>query len=137
MSRVHSRGGERTITQHGGVERRRGRRANVQVPLRIRRVDTAKPEDFREQVASNVSLAGAYFEAAEGHPYTVNDLVMAAVTVPEGQRREFPFTRLAGRGRVVRIHELGGKAPDGRKRYGVALEFGEDLTALTAIPSRG
>ena len=123
--------------QSSSVERRRGRRANVQVPLRLRRMDSPKPGDFHEQVASNVSLAGAYFETGEGHPFAVNEFVTASVTVPEPQRREFPFTRLAGRGRIVRVKELGEKGPDGRKRFGVALEFGEDLTALTAIPSRG
>ena len=81
--------------------------------------------------------AGVYFETEEGHPYTSNDIVLASVSVPEERTREFPFTRLAGRGRVVRVEEIAPRGESGRKRFGIALEFGQDLTALSAIPSRG
>ena len=78
-------------------------------------------------------MAGVYFETDDGE-FEVNEVVMTSVSIPETQRRGFPFTRLAGQGRVVRVSELAG---DGRKKYGIALEFGNDLTALTSIPSRG
>lgn len=118
------------------VELRRGKRASIQAPLLIRRPG-AHSAPSREEVAENVSLAGVYFETEEGHPYASNDIVMASVSVPEERSREFPFTRLAGRGRVVRIEEIAARGESGRKRFGIALEFGEDLTALSAIPSRG
>ena len=84
-------------------------------------------------MATNISLAGVYFETHAGDAYAVNDVVMTSVSIPASSTREFPFTRLAGRSRVVRVRELPADKSGG-KRYGVALQFGEDLTALTTIP---
>lgn len=118
------------------VERRRGRRANIQAPLLVRRIGTQGPEPFAGEVTKNISLAGVYFETDEGKRYAVNDVVVTSVAIPESQRREFPFTRVAGRSLVVRVNELGQPAVSGGKQFGIALEFGEDVTALTAIPAR-
>ena len=118
------------------IERRRGRRVELQAPLLIRRAAAPSAESASEQVTGNVSLAGVYFETEEG-AYRVNDLVTASVSVPETQRRGFPFTRVAGRCRVVRVSELPGTSPTGRKRFGVALEFGNDAVVLTASPPWG
>ena len=85
-------------------------------------------------MTSNLSLAGAYFETEQPTGLTLNSQVMASVAIPEADRRAFPFTRLAGRGRIVRIDEL--PPHDRSPRYGVALEFNEDLTTLTATPPR-
>ena len=119
------------------TERRRGRRVNVQASLKVRRMGTEQPEPFTEEVTHNISLAGVYFETDEANAFAVNDTVMASVSIPEPKTREFPFTRLAGRSRVVRVEELPKTDPSGRKRVGIAIEFGEDMTALTAIPPRG
>jgi hypothetical protein len=120
----------------GGSERRRGKRIMVQAPVQIRRIENDKPAPFRQEVATNVSLAGVYFETAAPEGYQVNEIVLTSVSVPESSTREFPFTRLAGRSRIVRVLELPGQE-QGQKRYGIALEFGDDLTALTALPVRG
>ena len=122
--------------QQGSVERRRGRRIDLQAPLLIRRIGTQEPGLFKEQRTENLGLAGVYFETDDGD-FQVNEAVMTSVSIPESQRRGFPFTRLAGQGRVVRVKALAGASGDGQKKYGVALEFGNDLTALTSIPSRG
>lgn len=115
------------------VDRRRGRRIDLRAPVMIRRLsEGAAP--FTSETCHNVSLAGLYFETdAE---YQVNDLVITSVSIPEAHTRNFPFTRLAGKSRVVRILELTPQPPQ-HKRIGVALEFGDDLTALTALPARG
>ena len=131
------RGGESEDMPLGSVERRRGRRINLQAPLLIRRIGTHAPESFREETIMNISLAGIYFETEQPDSLTANDVVMTSVSVPETQRREFPFTRLAGRSRVVWIKELPQQEPEGRKRFGIAIEFGNDVTALTSIPPRG
>lgn len=123
--------------QQGSVERRRGRRAHVRAPVTIRRVGARDPASAREEVSANISLAGVYFETEHGDQYAVNDVVTAAVVVPGQDTRQFPFRRLSGRTRVVRVHELSPEASGGRRRFGVALEFGDDVTALTAIPSSG
>lgn len=121
----------------GNIERRRGRRVNLGAPLLIRRLGDGQPGPFKQQVAKNVSLAGVYFETESDERYAINDACIASVSVPEVQRREFPFSRVSGPGRVVRVTELPPQAPSGKKRLGIALEFGDATTALTATPPRG
>lgn len=118
------------------IDRRRGRRVSLQVPLQLRRSGSQGPESPQEHFTKNVSLAGVYFETDQAGALQENDLIFASVTIPETQRRQFPFTRVAGRSRVVRVSELPALS-EGRKRIGVALEFGEHTTALTATPPRG
>ena len=123
--------------ERGSVDRRRGKRANLEVPLSIRRVEADRSKPFQEEVTKNISLVGLYFETEHGDQYTMNEMVTASVAVPDQQTRQFPFRRLSGRTRVVRVNELPSGTPSGRRRFGVALEFGDDVTALTAIPSPG
>lgn len=118
--------------QLGRAERRRGRRADVQAPLMVKPATGSGGVPFQQETAQNVSLAGVYFETDQ--PYRINDAVIASVSIPAAQTRSFPFTRLAGRSRVVRVNELPDSQAGGRRRFGVALEFGDDLTALTALP---
>jgi len=127
-----SKGGEERMQ----VERRRERRVNLQAPLLIRRLGAQEATSAHEHVTQDVGLAGAYFETDAGRAYTVNEMVTASVSIPESEWRDFPFTRLAGRSRVVRVHELPAPKSEPRERIGVALEFSRDMTALTAIPMR-
>jgi hypothetical protein len=117
--------------KQGTAERRRGRRVTLDAPLLLR----SDGQSSSQHHTSNLSLVGAYFETAAPGPLAPNAQVTASVSIPEPERRTFPFTRLAGRGRVVRIDEL--PPQDGSPRYGVALEFSNDLTALTAVPPWG
>ena len=116
------------------VERRRGRRVGIEAPLVIRRLsgsDTAP----REETTKNISLAGVYFEAEQEPAFSVGEVVTASVSIPPAQTRTFPFTRLTGRSQVVRVLELPREAREGQgTRYGVALEFGDDVIALAALP---
>lgn len=115
-------------------ERRRGRRAAVQAPVLIRRMDAWASGAFREETTQDVSLLGVSFRTAEATAYAVNDLVIASVSIPESQAREFPFARLAGRARVARVQALApSQTPDGQP-IGVALEFSPNVTALTVVP---
>ena len=119
-----------------GVERRRGRRVSLQAPILIRRPAGPPAAAGEERAVGNISLAGAYFET-ERPDYAVNEVVIASIAAPETERREFPFTRLAGRGRIVRVQPLApGPASGGTPRFGVAVEFGADVTALTTFPTR-
>ncbi len=128
-----------TVTGQSGIERRRGRRVNLNAPLLIRRLETSKAEPFAEAVTKEVSLTGLYFEyEADGElAYQINDVVVASISVSDPQQREFPFSRVAGRGRIVRVDALAGKTPGARKCFGIALEFGSDVTALAATPDWG
>lgn len=118
--------------QPGGAERRRGRRVPLQASLLIRRPDEPA---LREHAIQNVSLAGVYFETDQPEGLVLNEQVVASIAIPESERRTFPFARLAGRGRVVRVQELPPTPDQDAKRFGIALEFGRDVTALTAIPT--
>lgn len=121
------------MKQGSAEERRRGRRVPIQASVLLRSLDEQAPS---EHTIRNISLAGVYFETDEPCTLALNAPVLASVSIPEAERRAFPFTRLAGRGRVVRLDEL--PAQEGSpRRFGVALEFGNDLTALTAVPTRG
>jgi len=120
----------------GGVERRRGRRVRFEAPLLIRRVGDGTTGPFQENVSKNASLAGLYFETEDAEAFAVDETVVTSLSVPEAERRDFPFTRLAGLSRVVRVEELPPRET-GKKRFGIALKFGDDVTTLTATPARG
>ena len=119
----------------GSVELRRGRRINLQASVLLKPAAAGAAAPFDERLVGNISLAGVYFEIEGANPYAVNDVIITSVAIPESQRRDFPFTRLVGRGCVVRVDEL--PPQSGRKRFGVALQFGADVTALTTVPTRG
>lgn len=123
--------------EQASADRRRGRRVSLEAPLLVRRAGAGEPGPFTEQTAKNLSLAGVYFETEGNEPYAINETLITAVAIPEPERRAFPFTRLFGRSRVVRVDEIPQPPAGGAKRYGVALEFSEDVTALTATPPRG
>ncbi|OGX39268.1 MAG: hypothetical protein A3C53_01920 [Omnitrophica WOR_2 bacterium RIFCSPHIGHO2_02_FULL_68_15] len=122
------------MKQGSAEERRRGRRVPMQASVLLRFLDEQPPS---EHAIRNVSLAGVYFETDQPGGLALHTQILASVSIPETERRTFPFTRLAGRGRVVRMDELPAQDGSSPRRYGVALEFGKDLTALTAVPSRG
>ena len=115
------------------IDRRRGRRVSLEAPMSIRRADSLKLTPAEENT-KNVGLSGVYFETHERAPYAVGTMMIASISIGETQQRMFPFTRLAGHGRVVRVVDLQPEGPSGPRRVGVALEFGNDVTALTAIP---
>ena len=118
------------------VERRRGRRVKMEALLFLRRDDAKALKAVNDHITKDISLVGVYFES-EAPLLAVNDVVVASVSIPEAQRKEFPFARIAGRSRVVRVEELPTPPEERPQRFGVAIEFGDDVTALSAIPARG
>ena len=118
------------------VERRRSLRAELAAPLHLHRVGAEARGLLAQWITKNISLAGTYFEAEGDHPYAVNEVVMASITIPASEQRLFPFTRISGRSRVVRVEPLLSAHSAQGRRTGIALEFGDDLTALAAIPGR-
>ncbi len=119
------------------VDRRRARRMNVQAPLWIRQAGSQSSDGSKQELTRNLGLAGVYFETNKPEGYQAGDVVIASVSIPEPETRRFPFTRLAGRGRIVRVIELSRSGPTVEMQFGIALEFAQDVTALTAVPSRG
>ena len=123
------------VEEARGIDRRRHRRIDLTVPILARRNGDGQEASFKEGVAKNLSLAGVYFTTAGWQELAEDEVMTISVSIPPEQVRHFPFSRLAGRGRVVRVEELAKVATSGPTMYGVALEFGEDLTVLTAAPS--
>lgn len=117
-----------------GAERRRYRRIQLAVPLQARKIESDEPGNFREGVTKDISLAGIYFTTSAWQQIEQDESLMVSVAVPRERAREFPFSRLAGRGRVVRVEELAKVREAGPRLYGVAVEFGDDLTVLTTTP---
>lgn len=118
--------------ERSNLDRRRGRRVPVEATVIIRRPGTQDDKPF-QVMTKDVSLAGVYFET-EKDQFAVNDSVMTSVAIPTAQTGAFPFKRLAGRSRVVRVKPVETPSKSSAPRYGVALEFGDDLTVLTALP---
>ncbi len=122
------------------VERRRKRRLSLQAPVQLGRVPARVSTDrpLREEyVTKDLGLGGVYFETAGDSAFAVDEIVTISVAIPETHIRQFPFSRLAGPGRVVRVTPLAGAdVAAASKGRGVALAFSSDLTALSALPLR-
>ena len=116
-----------------GVERRREVRAFLHAPVRVQYTGADGVRCITDEVSEDISLSGIAFATSAMGVYEVHGRVVVSVAIPAGDRGTFPFTRLAGVGRVVRVQPLAqvGAAPP---RAGVALEFGNDVTALAALP---
>ena len=122
--------------QPSGSERRRHRRVSLSVNVLAKRVAAGDTGLFEEGTTTDVSLAGVYFTAPAWKDLRAQEVLTISISVPREQARDFPFSRLAGRGRVVRVDEVLGDTPQ-EKRLGVAVEFADNLTVLTAAPEHG
>ena len=118
------------------IERRQQRRAEVEGRVELRGLEagqvTGKPLIGR---ADNVSLAGVYAKVPAPFPWEPGTLLACSVNFPQETARQFPFSRLTGRGRVVRVFDAPGKrATDSQDdEVGVAISFTSDITALGTI----
>ena len=118
------------------VERRQGRRVELEAPLMIRRSAQDDPQGFTKVASKNVSMRGVYFEMGDGDSYAPHDVLTVSVSIPPSRTHLFPFIRIAGYGRVVRIDPASPPGSQAAPSRGVALEFDRDVTVLTAIPGR-
>lgn len=122
-----------------GVERRQFRRAEVDVPVAIRAVPhEGASETLVSGQVKNVSLAGVYCYAKAPCPLKAGDSVTCSLAIPPEQARLFPFTRLVGKGWVVRVEpiQMGRRAGENQtdeELLGLAVAFAPDVTALGAV----
>lgn len=121
------------------VERRRFRRAGLDVEVAIRLLGT---EDGSASTIlgriRDLSLAGFYGHVKAPCSLKVGDLAMCSVAIPPEQSRWFPFTRITGKGSVVRLDSVPqgrrlGDSPNDEPLMGVAVAFAPDVTALGSI----
>jgi hypothetical protein len=121
------------------IERRRFRRAELDVTAVLRSLtdEASAAEPIIGQV-KDVSLAGVLCHVKAPCPLTPGEQVLCSITVPPEQARLFPFTRLHGKGWVVRIEAIPvgrreGERPPEDELIGLAVAFTPDVTALSAI----
>lgn len=119
-----------------GSERRRHRRVPLSVHVLAKRTAMGERGVFEAGETKDVSLAGVYFTTPAWTDVQPQETLTISVSVPREQSRDFPFSRLAGRGRVVRVDRLPPQESE-PPRVGVAVEFADDLTVLTAPPEHG
>jgi len=123
------------------MERRQFRRAEVDVPVAIRPLE----QDGSPQTGAvitcqvkNISLGGVFCYTQDPCPLKVGEQVACSITIPPEQARLFPFTRVLGKGRVVRLEPIpvgrrAGETPAEEPLLGVAVAFALDVTALGTI----
>lgn len=118
-----------------GAERRRHERLDIALPIEVRRrgKEMAGEMIFETATTVNLSFGGVYFKTHFRKPIDTGEHVSVAISVPREKFRFFPFSRLVGRARVVRIEELPGNALDPLAKQGIALAFSSDLISLAAV----
>ena len=101
------------------VEKRRFKRLGLALPITIRRTSGDGKEEVYDGITINVSFNGACVEEINIPAIKHEDKLNISLSVPRDEARDFPFSRLIGKARVVRVD-----------KDGVALEFMEDMNRL-------
>jgi diguanylate cyclase (GGDEF)-like protein len=114
------------------AERRRHPRTPLEGPLMIRSPAEDRAAAWWEGAMKDLSLAGVYCTIVPSKPPTIDEVLAFSITIPPDLQHAFPFSRLAGCGRVARADALSQPDEFGRTRWGVALEFGEDVMRFAA-----
>lgn len=116
-----------------GDEKRKYRRLELALPIEVRKIGPPLEPIIEEATTTNVSLGGTYFKTRTRKDVKPEQDVYISISVPREMRRQFPFSRLAGKARVVRVEDLPGNALDPLAKQGIALEFSGDLISLAAV----
>ena len=111
-------GGER-IEMSTFTEKRKFKRLGMSIPIALRHVTSDGKEQRMEGLTSDVSYNGAFVRDVASKSLKLDDSLQISLTVPRDNTRDFPFSRLIGKARVVRV-----------ERDGVAFEFNEDINRL-------
>ena len=101
------------------VEKRRFKRLDLSLPMKIRRTLGNGKEEALDGLTANVSFNGAYVVDIYLTNINPEDKLNISITVPKDETRDFPFSRIAGKARVIRV-----------EKDGIALEFVEDISRL-------
>ncbi|MBU1007257.1 MAG: PilZ domain-containing protein [Candidatus Omnitrophica bacterium] len=101
------------------VEKRRFKRLDLTLPTELKRLSDEKKWEAQEGVTINVSYNGAYVGDISIKNMNAGDTLNISLSVPKDESRDFPFSRIAGKARVIRV-----------AKDGIALEFDEDINRL-------
>ncbi|MFC1667025.1 hypothetical protein ACFL0P_04080 [Candidatus Omnitrophota bacterium] len=96
-------------------EKRRFRRMGLSFPMTLKYASG----DVQEGVTTNVCFNGAYVTDIDTNNIRPTDSINISLRVPKDDARDFPFSRLIGKARVVRV-----------EKDALALEFSDDISRL-------
>ena len=114
----------------GRYDQRRTHRVKLSVPVHLC-PDTAQQEGAGYAYAGrseNLSTGGVYLRTRDGGPFVPGEILQATISIPPASRRVFPFSRIAGSCRVIRVETL---SPTTQEQ-GLALAFCGNTTFLRA-----
>ena len=122
------------------MERRRFRRADLDVSVTIRPVDSEGAMSASPIIAQvrNVGLAGLYCYLKSPCALETGDTVICSLIIPREQVRLFPFARIHSKGWIVRIGPVhsgrrAGESLSTEQLLGLAVAFAPDATALATF----
>ena len=132
------------------IERRQYRRAELEVPVTILVEDASvssaeegqkHPETSRTVVKGdlkNMSLAGFFAHVKSPCPLQPNSEVVCSVVIPSDEEVRFPFSRVAGKGWVVRLEPIptgrrAGETKSSEQLLGIAVAFHPNVSALGRV----
>jgi hypothetical protein len=101
------------------IEKRKTKRLGLSLPMKLRRVTGDGKEETIEGVTSDVSYNGAYVINIDLKNIKPNDNLHISISIPRDEARDFPFSRIMGKARVVRA-----------EKESCGLEFSEDISRL-------
>jgi len=101
------------------VEKRSFKRLDLTLPAELRCLTREGKREAQEGVTINVSYNGAYIGDITIRNIKTEDTLIVTLSVPRDEARDFPFSRITGKAKVVRV-----------EKDGVALEFNEDINRL-------
>ena len=101
------------------LEKRRFRRLDLSIPMTLKRISSEGKENTITGITNNISYNGTYVREANIKDLKPEDNLHISLSVPRDDTRDFPFSRLTGKARVVRV-----------EKDAVALEFNEDISRL-------
>lgn len=86
----------------------------------------------------DLSLSGLYCYVTDPCPLKPGEAVVCSAEIPAEQARFFPFSWVAGKGRVIRIEPVSvgrraGESPSDTPLLGVAIAFASDVTSLGTV----
>ena len=101
------------------IEKRRSKRLGLSLPMKLRRVTEEGKGEAIEGITSDVSYEGARVININLKNIKPNDSLHITLSVPRDEARDFPFSRIIGKAKVVRA-----------ENETCALEFNEDISRL-------
>ena len=101
-------------------ERRKYKRVALSIPAMVRDLrDDAQRLMLERTSTVNISQGGAYLRTGDRPEISPGEKVNIHISIPRSEANIFPFSRLSGEAKVIRI-----------EKEGMALKFDDDLIFL-------